>query len=90
MDIKEGIYYYKRENGGWIFSLLDSHGIRRTVEKNDYTGGQYIRMLRYSKKEPTRLYLNLQEDYRLIKRLFFTPAYWEGKTWQTEYHATTH
>ena len=78
-------YYYKRENGDWVFSLEDSHGIRRTLEKKEAIGEQYHRMLRYSKKNPQRLYLDIAEDYRTIKRFFFTPSYWDGKPWQAEY-----
>ena len=85
MDITEAIYYYKRANGDWVFSILDSHGIRRTIEKDERPGEQYLTMLRYAKKTPKRLYLDLMEDYRLIKRFFFEPAYWEGKAWQIEY-----
>ena len=79
------IYYYKRENGDWVFSLEDSHGIRVTVEKDAYSGEQYHRMLRYSKKNPQRLYLDIMDDYLTIKRFFFSPSYWEGKPWQQEY-----
>lgn len=79
-------YYYRRGNGSYVFSLKDTTGIRRTVVKDEYTGEQYLRMLLYSKKNPQRVYLDIQEDYRLIKRFFFTPSYWEAKSWQDEYH----
>lgn len=78
-------YYYKREDGSFIFSVRDTIGIRRTIVKDATAGEQYLRMLQYSKKTIRKLYLDLQEDYRLIKRFFFTPSYWEAKAWQEEY-----
>lgn len=79
------IYYYRRENGYWVFSLEDTNGIRTTVVKDEQAGEQYHRMLRFAKKSPKRLYLDLMDDYRAIKRYFFTPSYWEAKPWQQEY-----
>ncbi len=78
-------YYYKRLSGTWVFAQMDNFGIWRTLVKDEQSGEQYHRMLRYAKKCPERLYLDLPEDYRLIKRFFFDPAYWDGKPWQTEY-----
>lgn len=81
------VYYYRRGNGSYVFSLEDTTGIRRTVVKDEYSGEQYLRMLTYSKKNLRRVYLDIQEDYRLIKRFFFTPSYWEAKPWQDEFIA---
>lgn len=66
----ERVYYYRRENGTWVFSLTDSIGIRHTVEKQEYAGGQYHRMLRYSNKNPQPLYLDIPDDFRTIRRFF--------------------
>ena len=78
-------YYYRRESGAWVFSTKDTTGIRRTIIKNEQAGAQYLRMLQYSKKNIHKLYLDIPEDYRTLKLFFFTPTYWEGKPWQSEY-----
>ena len=80
-------YYYRRESGYWIFSTKDTLGTRRTIVKDAPAGEQYLRMLQYSKKNIHKLYLDIPEDYRIIKRFFFTPTYWEAKAWQDEYYS---
>lgn len=30
--------------------------------------------------------LHLDTDFYVIKKLFFCPSYWEGKTWKDEYN----
>lgn len=33
-----------------------------------------------------KLYLDIPEDFEIIKRTFFSPSYWEERTWQEEYN----
>ena len=76
----EKIYYYKRSSGTWVFCVEG-----QTIVKQDtFKGAQYHRMLRFAKKELWRLYLDLPEDFEKIKKIFFTPEYWEGRDWKTE------
>ena len=69
------IYYYKRANGSWIFSVDG-----RTIVKDAYRGAQYHLMLRRLGKELWRLYLDIAADFKLIQENFFTPSYWNGRT----------
>ena len=65
------VYYYKKANGLFVFST--------GAVKDDEHAGQYLRMLRYSKKPYDRLFPDIPEDFRMIKRIFGVP---DGKTWQ--------
>ena len=74
MDI---VHYYKRhKSGDWVFEDCVISDCRQAVK--------YLIEQRRAKKVVWRLYLDIPEDYELIKSLFFTPAYWEGRTWQQE------
>lgn len=78
----EQVYYYKRADGSWIFSV-DGH----TIVKDANRGAQYHTLLRYMGKETWRLYLDIEADFNLIRQNFFHPSYWEGRTWQMEDNA---
>ena len=75
----ETIYYYKTISDTWHFST----GVVRNAQK----GVEYLRMLRCGcKKDVQRLYLNDDKDFEKIKEVFYTPSYWEGRTWIDEYN----
>ena len=81
----ETVYYYKREDGTWVFSLQGYTGERRTIVKNESGGAQYLRLLVHTNKEMQRLYPDIPREYEDIQRLFFSPSYWKDRTWQQEY-----
>lgn len=73
----ETIYYYKTISDIWHFST----GVSRNAPK----ACDYLRMLRYAKKNIIKLYLNEPRDFETIKEHFYSPEYWDGRTWQDEY-----
>lgn len=68
------IYYYKTSDGMWHFST--------GVKKDDAKAGEYIRMLRRIRKDVERLYLDIPQDFRKIKKVFGIP---DGIQWQNIY-----
>ena len=72
------VYYYKTVGDVWHFSTGVSRDARR--------GNDYLRMLRYSGREVEKLYLDLPEDFEIIKSTFYSPEYWKGRTWEEEYN----
>lgn len=81
------IYYYKKENGDWVFSIPDENGGRSTALNDERSGNVFFRLLVKKGAELSRLYLDIPEDFETIKELFFGREYWEGRTWQNEYTA---
>jgi hypothetical protein len=71
----ETIYYYKTYDGAWRFSS----GVTRT----DENAAQYLRMLRYAKKEAVRLYPDSPEDKAKICEVF---GYDRNIDWKDIYH----
>ncbi|MBR5414150.1 MAG: hypothetical protein IK114_14150 [Fibrobacter sp.] len=71
----EQIHYYKTISGA-------AHFAETGVVKNEAKLGQYLRMLRYAKKEPVQMFLDYPQDFEEIKRLFKFP---NGTTWQDVY-----
>ena len=69
-------YYYKRKSGAWVFPDV--------VITNDRDAIQILIEKRKAGYTTWRLYLDLAEDFEKIKSLFFTPEYWENKTWEQE------
>ena len=55
-------YYYKRENGDWVFSVTDYYGVRNTDVMSERAGARYLYLLREQGKEVRKLYLNVPED----------------------------
>ena len=74
----ETIYYYKTISDTWHFSTGVSRDASKAVE--------YMRMLRQKKTNVRRLYLDIPEDFEMIKRLYRTPEYWSKRTWKDEYN----
>ena len=74
----EKVYYYRRGSGAWVFPdciLTDEReGVKHLIAKRK--AGAYT----------NKLYLDIPEDYETIKQNFFTPDYWEGRTWEDEYN----
>ena len=70
------VYYYKRDSGEWVFqdgSFTDEReALKHLIAK------------RKAGLTVWRLYLDLKEDFELIKKNFFTPEYWENTTWKEE------
>ena len=73
--MSEQIHYYKTISGS-------AHFAETGVVKAEAKLGQYLRMLRYAKKEPVQLFLDHPADYEQIKRLFHIP---DGTRWQDVY-----
>lgn len=73
----ETIYYYKTASDIWHFS--------NGVTKEARTGSEYKRMMEYAKRKVVRLYLNVPDQFEIIKEKFRTPEYWVGRTWEDEY-----
>lgn len=70
------IYYYKTFGDVWHFE----DGIT-------LSGGRaydYFRSLREKGVQTWRLFLDIPEDFELIKKFFHTPAYWKHTTWLEE------
>lgn len=74
-DKSKVIYYYKDANGTFHFSTGAVREERRA--------GEYLRMLRFSKRTTECLYLDNPEDYRIVRGLFGIP---EGTPWQKVYN----
>lgn len=72
------IYYYKTVSDTWHFSTGVTRDARRAVD--------YLRMLRYAKKQVVKLYLNNPDDFSVVKTQFYSPEYWAGRSWQDEYN----
>lgn len=82
------IYYYKRENGDWVFSLPDSDGGRSTAVNDERSGNVFFRLLvKKVDAELHRLYLDIPQDFETIREKFFDREYWSNRTWQKEYKA---
>ena len=73
----EKIYYYKTISDTWNFSTGVSLGARKANE--------YLQKLRRT-NNVEKLYLNEPKHFELIKSVFFTQNYWNGRTWQDEYY----
>lgn len=71
----EQIHYYKTISGTARFAETG-------VVKAEAKLGQYLRMLRYAKKEPVQMFLDNPGDYAKIQKLFNIPA---GTRWQDIY-----
>ena len=74
------LFYYKRNSGVAVFE----DGTTIDTIKD---GRQFMQKLVNAKKQKIvvwRLYLDIQEDYERIKKIFFTPDYWENTTWEKE------
>jgi len=71
----EQIHYYKTISGAARFAETG-------VVKSEAKLGQYLRMLRYAKKEPVQMFLDNPSDYAKIQKLFNIPA---GTRWQDIY-----
>lgn len=71
----EQIHYYKTISG-------DAHFAETAVVKTEAKLGQYLRMLRYAKKEPVQMFLDNPADFEQIKRLFNLPV---DTKWQDIY-----
>ena len=73
--MSEQIHYFKTISGA-------AHFAETGTTKTEAKLGQYLRMLRYAKKEPVQLFLDNPTDYEKVKRLFHYP---EGTRWQDIY-----
>ena len=67
-------FYYKRGNGDWVFQ----DGVFDELD-----GLNHLILKRRAGLEVCKLYLD--KDFEEIKKHFFTPDYWNNKTWQQEY-----
>ena len=78
--MEKRFYYYKRNNGVAVFQ--DGTTINTLKKGRDFVNT----LLKHRRGGETtwRLYLDVPEDYEQIKSIFFTPSYWENKTWQQE------
>ena len=63
----EQIHYFKTISGA-------AHFAETGVVKTEAKLGQYLRMLRYAKKEPVQMFLDNPGDYAQIQKLFNYPA----------------
>jgi len=70
------LYYYKRSNDVWVFSDGNILPARQAV--------LHLYEMRKAGHTVHRLYLDLEKDFEFIKDHFFTPEYWEGRTWTME------
>ena len=70
------VYYYKRQSGAWVF--------QDRIFTDDRKAISYLIQQRKAGKVAWRLYLDLPEDFEQIKSIFFTPEYWENKSWEQE------
>lgn len=75
------IIYYKRACGTWVFF---DYAKRETLVLNDVDGARHHLQERWRGNNLWRLYLDLPDDFDTIRRNFFTPSYWENRTWQEE------
>lgn len=78
--MEKRLFYFKRNSGVAVFE----DGTAIDSVKN---GRQFMQKLINSKMQKIvtwRLYLDVPEDFERIKSLFFTPDYWENRTWQEE------
>ena len=70
------IYYYKRASGTWVFQdgifTDEREALKHLISKRK--AGLLV----------WRLYLDIPEDYELIKQTFFTHDYWADKSWREE------
>lgn len=73
------LYYYKIACGDWVFSP-------NIVMSNERAAVSNLISHRKDGYVTWRLYLDIPEDFEAIKKLFFTPDYWENKTWQDEFN----
>jgi len=71
----EQIHYYTTISGA-------AHFAETGVVKAEAKLGQYLRMLRYAKKEPVQMFLDNPADFEQIKRLFNLPV---DTKWQDIY-----
>lgn len=76
------VYYYKKADGSWVFHKCIYYPM--TIVLNERDGARYHTRERLRGNDPWRLYLDIPEDFALIKKLFFNPSYWENRTWQEE------
>lgn len=70
------LYYYKRASGEYVFSPNRIYGNKAAV--------LHLYEMRKAGYTVHRLYLDLEKDFEFIKDHFFTPEYWEGRTWTME------
>lgn len=73
------LYYYKIGCGDWIFAP-------NLCMSNDRDAITNLIKHRKEGYVAWRLYLDQPDDFELIKKMFFTPEYWENKTWQEEFN----
>lgn len=75
------ILYYKRASGAWVFF---DYTKGETIVLNDRDGARHHLQERKRGNNLWRLFLDLSGDFDMIRKNFFSPSYWENRTWQME------
>lgn len=70
------LFYYKRLTGSWVFP--------DGVFTDEREALKHLISKRKAGLTVWRLYLDIPEDFELIKANFFTPDYWSNTTWEKE------
>lgn len=78
MDCKV-ISYYRTGDGSWVFEPGQRF--------SPIGGREHILRILTQGDDVWQLHLDNEEDFRNIRKAFFTTDYWDGRSWQDEYNA---